>query len=102
MTVPNYEGTAAEYAQFGVNLSIWEQLRLIQAWSPLIGYAQRFVSEGDPYRKSLVVGDAAEWMALKTNSVTDDELVKLFAALLKTDEGEALVRWCLAQVEGAT
>jgi hypothetical protein len=101
MTLPNYEGTADEYAKFGPSLNIWQQLALLQAWAPLIGYGQRFVNEIDPYRKSLVVSDAAEWLASKTQAQVDDQLVRLLADILKTKEGEALVRWCLLQAEGA-
>lgn len=100
MTIPNYQGTADEYAKYGATLSIWQQLALLQAWAPLIGYGQRFVNEADPYRKGLIVSDACEWLASKTQSQADDHLVRLLADILKTKEGEALVRWCLLQVEG--
>jgi hypothetical protein len=101
MTLPNYQGTAEEYAKYGASLSIWQQLALLQAWAPLIGYGQRFVNEADPYRRGLVVSDAAEWLASKTNSQADDQLVRLLADILKTPQGEALVRWCLLKAEGA-
>jgi|688.fasta_scaffold16907_10 hypothetical protein len=101
MTLPNYQGTAEEYAKYGNSLSIWQQLALLQAWAPLIGYGQRFVNEADPYRRGLVVSDAAEWLASKTNSQADDQLVRLLADILKTPQGEALVRWCLLKAEGA-
>ena len=101
MTLPNYQGTAEEYAKYGNSLSIWQQLALLQAWAPLIGYGQRFVQESDPYRRGLIVSDAAEWLASKTNSQTDDQLVRLLADILKTPQGEALVRWCLLKAEGA-
>jgi hypothetical protein len=102
MTMPNYQGTADEYAKFGPMLNIWQQLALLQAWAPLIGYGQRFVNEIDPYRKSLVVSDAAEWLASKTIAQVDDQLVRLLADILKTKEGEALVRFLLLQAEAAT
>ena len=101
MTLPNYQGTAEENAKYGNSLSIWQQLALLQAWAPLIGYGQRFVNEADPYRRGLVVSDAAEWLASKTNSQADDQLVRLLADILKTPQGEALVRWCLLKAEGA-
>ena len=100
MTVPNYQGTADEYARYGANLTIWDQLRLLQQWAPLVGFGQRFVQEIDPYKKSLVVSDAAEWLASMTSAQADDQLVRLLADVLKTKEGEALVRFCLMQVEG--
>lgn len=101
MSIPNYEGTADEYARYGANLSIWQQLALLQAWAPLIGYGQRFINEIDPYKKSLVVSDACEWLASKTQAQADDQLVRLVADIMKTPQGEALVRWCLLQVEAA-
>jgi len=100
MTVPNYQGTADEYAKYGANLTIWDQLRLLQQWAPLVGFGQRFVQEIDPYKKSLVVSDAAEWLASMTSAQADDQLVRLLSDVLKTKEGEALVRFCLMQVEG--
>lgn len=100
MTLPNYEGTADEYAKYGATLSIWDQLRLLQAWAPLIGYGQRFVNEIDPYKRGLVVSDACEWLASKTDSPLDDQLVRHLAEVLKTPQGESLVRFVLLTVEG--
>ena len=101
MILPNYEGTADEYAKYGATLNIWQQLQLLSQWSPLIGFGQRFVNEVDPYRKSLVVSDLAEWLASKTSAQVDDQLVRLLADILKTKEGEALVRFLLLQAEAA-
>jgi hypothetical protein len=99
--MPAFEMTASEQQTYGNKLSIWQQIQLLQAWAPLIGYGQRFVNEADPYKRSIVVSEAAEWLASKTNATADDQLVKLLADLLKTKEGESLVRWCLLQVEAA-
>jgi hypothetical protein len=99
--MPAFEMTASEQQEYGNKLSIWQQIQLLQAWAPLIGYGQRFVNEADPYKRSIVVSEAAEWLASKTNATADDQLVKLLADLLKTKEGESLVRWCLLQVEAA-
>jgi hypothetical protein len=84
--------------QYG-NLNLWQSLMLLQRWSPLIGYGQRFVNEADPYRKSLIVSEAAEWLASQTKAQADDQLVRLLADMLKTPQGEAIVRWILLQVE---
>ena len=96
----NYGATPAEMTQYG-NLNLWQSIMLLQRWSPLIGYGQRFVNEVDPYRKSLIVGEAAEWLASQTKAQADDQLVRLLADLLKTPQGEAIVRWVLLQVEAA-
>jgi hypothetical protein len=97
----NYGATDQEIALYGNKLNLWQSLALLQAWAPLIAYGQRFVNEIDPYRKSIIVSEAAEWLASKTNATADDQLVRLLADILKTQQGEALVRWCLLQVEGA-
>lgn len=98
--MPAFEMTAAEQAQYGASLSIWEKIVLIQSWAPLLTFAQRFTGTPDPYAKSLIVSECCEWLASKTDSGLDDELVKHLAALLRTAEGENLVRWVLAKVEG--
>ena len=99
--MPNYGATPAEAAQYGNNLNLWQSLMLLQRWSPLIGFGQRFVNELDPYRKSIIVGEAAEWLASQTQAQADDQFVRMIADLLRTKEGEALVRWILLQVEAA-
>ena len=99
--MPSYEATPEELQKYGAGLSIWEQLRLLSAWAPLISFAQRFVQSVDPYQKGLIVAEAAEWVASKTDSAADDQLVRLLADVLKTKEGEQLVRFLLLQVGGA-
>lgn len=99
--MPAYEATPAELDKYGASLNIWQQLALLQAWSPLIAYGQRLIGESDPYKKSLIVAEAAEWMASKTDAKLDDQLAKLLADIVRTPQGEALVRWALLQVEAA-
>ncbi len=93
--------TPEEENQYGASLSIWEQLRLLSEWSPLLAFGQRFVAEHDPHAKSIIVADAAEWLASKTKATkVDDELIALLAAILRSPQGEALVRWGIAKAEG--
>jgi hypothetical protein len=88
-TEPNYEA-----------ISIVEKLQLLQEWAPLISYGQRLVATNDQYAKAVIVGDAIEWLSSKTQSKFDDELAKRLVAIVKTKEGEDLVRWLVAQAEG--
>jgi hypothetical protein len=99
--MPAYEATPEELAEYGNNLNIWEQIRLLSAWAPLLSFAQRFVIEPDPYRKSLIVGEAAEWVASRTDSTADDRLVKLAVDVLKTPQGEAMVRYFISLAQEA-
>ena len=99
MSNPNYEGTADEYAQYGDRLTIWQQLALLQKFAPLIGFGQRFAITLDPFQRSIIVAECCEWLASQTGSTLDDELVKHISAVLKTAEGEAMVRWLLLKIE---
>ena len=93
--MPAYEMTATEQAEYGNTLNIWQALRLLETWSPLLGYGQKFVNTIVPYAKGVVVGEAAEWLASKTDSEVDDQLVRHLAAVAQTKEGEQLIRFCL-------
>lgn len=95
--MPQFEMTAQEQAQYGDTLNIWQALRLLQTWSPLLAYGQRFVNSVDPYAKAMVVSEACEWLAAKTDATADDQLVRLLAEVARTKEGEQLIRFCLLQ-----
>lgn len=96
-----YGATPEELDRYGAGLNIWQQLALLQAWAPLIAYGQRFVNEPDAYRKSVIVSETAEWVASKTQASIDDQLVRMLSDILRSKEGEALVRWFLLQAEAA-
>ena len=93
-----YGATPAEVAEYG-NLNLWQSLMLLQKWSPLLKYGQAFMAEADPYKRSIVVADAVEWLASQTKATVDDELIKRLSDVLKTPQGEALVRWVVVQAE---
>lgn len=99
--MPTYGATPAELDKYGNGLNLWQSLMLLQKWSPLIAFGRSFMAEADPYKRSLIVADATEWLASQTQAKLDDQLVRLLADLLKTQQGEALVRWILSQVEAA-
>lgn len=85
-----------EYGAY--DLSWWDTLQIIQQLMPLVGYAQRVLNEPDTYKKGIVVADALEWLASRSQTKLDDEAVKLVGDVVKTKEGEALIRWIIAQV----
>lgn len=86
--------------KYGSNLSIWEKIRLIQEWAPVLTFAQAFVATTDPHRKALVVTDCCEWLASKTGGTTvDDELVSHLSAVLRSKEGEEFLRWIISKVQ---
>jgi len=85
-----------EYGAY--DLSWWDTLQIFQQLMPLVSYGQKFLNEPDAYRKGIIVGDALEWLASRSKTQVDDELVKLVGDLVKTKEGEALIRWIIAKV----
>jgi hypothetical protein len=98
--MPAFEMTPEEVGQYGANLTIWEKIALVQAWSPILTYAQRYLATSDPFSRAVIVGECGEWLASKTDSGLDDELVRHIADVLKTPQGEKLVRWFAAKIEG--
>jgi hypothetical protein len=98
--MPSFEMTPDEIGQYGANLTIWEKLALLNSFAPLLTFGQRYLSAFDPFTKAVIVSECAEWLAAKTDSGLDDELVRHLAAVLKTKEGESLVRWAVAKIEG--
>ena len=84
--------------EYGYDASWWDTLAMIQQLMPLVSYAQRALNEPDPYRKGIVVADALEWLASRSKTQVDDEVVKLFGDVIKTPEGERLVRYIIAKV----
>lgn len=77
-------------------LSIFEQLRMLQEYLPLLGFGQRWLAEPDAGRRALIVGDMGEWIASKTANTVDDAIVRHLIAILKTPEGEAMVRYLVS------
>jgi hypothetical protein len=94
--MPQFAMTPAEEQQYGSTLNIWQAIRLLQAWSPLLGYGQKFLAETDPYKKGLIAAEAAEWLAAQTDSEVDDQLVRRLAAVAQTPQGEDLIRYSLS------
>jgi len=85
--------------EFGAyDASWWDTFKLFQELMPLVSYGQKLVAEPDPYRKGIIVSDALEWLASRSQTTADDELVKLAGDVVKTRECEALIRWILTKV----
>jgi len=79
--------------------SVFEKINLIRDWMPLLGFGQRYVAETDIHKRALILGDLGEWLASKSSNTLDDQLVDHIVAIVKTSEGEAFVRFLVAQAE---
>lgn len=78
-------------------MNLFEKLRLLTEYAPLLAYMQNLVSEDDIHEKAVIAADAARWLAEKTDITWDEELIELVGDIIKSEEGEALVRWIVEQ-----
>jgi hypothetical protein len=79
--------------------SIIDQVRLVQEYWPLVTLGRQAIAESDPYKRAMLLADAVEWMASKSQTRLDDEAVRLITELFRTPQGEQLIRWALHKVE---
>jgi hypothetical protein len=80
-------------------MNIFEKLRLLAEWSPLLTYMQTLAAEDDIHAKAVIVAEALEWVATRTEIEWDDELSSHVSDILVSEEGEAFVRWILEKIQ---
>jgi hypothetical protein len=80
-------------------MNIFEKLRLLAEWSPLLTYMQTLAAEDDIHAKAVIVFLALEWVATRTEIEWDDELASHVSDILVSEEGEAFVRWILEKIQ---
>jgi hypothetical protein len=80
-------------------MNIFEKLRLLAEWSPLLTYMQTLAAEDDMHAKAVIVAEALEWVATRTEIEWDDELASHVSDILVSEEGEAFVRWILEKIQ---
>lgn len=86
---------------YGANLPIFEKLKLLAEWAPLIGRLQMVASAKSPHEQALAVVSAVQWAAGKSNTEIDDEAMFHLEAVLKSPEGKAFFEWAAAKVGAA-
>jgi hypothetical protein len=80
-------------------MNIFQKLRLLAEWSPLLTYMQTLAAEDDIHAKAVIVAEALEWVATRTEYEWDDELASHMSDILVSEEGEAFVRWILEKIQ---
>lgn len=80
-------------------MNIFEKIKLLAEWSPLLTFAQELAAEDDMHAKAVIVSEALEWVASRTDLEWDDELTSHISDILISEEGEALVRWILDKMQ---
>lgn len=79
---------------------VWENIKLLQEWLPLVSILRAVVAETDVGRQAVHITDAMEWLAAKSKNRLDDDLAKKVAAIVRTPEGLDLIRFVIQFVEG--
>ena len=72
---------------------------MLAEWSPLLTYMQTLAAEDDIHAKAVIVAEALEWVATRTEIEWDDELASHVSDILVSEEGEAFVRWILEKIQ---
>jgi hypothetical protein len=75
------------------------ELRMIHAWSPLLGYGRRLRETLDARERAEILAEATEWFASMTKSKLDDRVAKKLAAVFKTQAGVELVDTAVTVVD---
>lgn len=83
---------------YGAGLPIFEKLKLLAEWAPLIGRLQSVMDAKTPYDQATSVVKTLQWAAGKSQTDLDDEALFHLEAVLKTPEGQAFFNWVIAQV----
>jgi hypothetical protein len=80
-------------------MNFLDKLRLIGEWSPMLAILQQYAAEPDGHKKVLVVMDAVEFLASKTETKLDDGIVSRLEAMLRTPQGEDFVKYVIDQIQ---
>ena len=83
---------------YGASLPIFDKLKLLAEWAPLIGRVQGVLNAETSYDQALAVVKTLQWAAGKSSTEIDDEAVSHLDAVLSTPEGKAFFDWVVAQV----
>jgi hypothetical protein len=90
----------SEEEVYGAGMPIFEKLKLLAEWAPLIGRLQGVATAETPYDQSLAVVKTLQWAAGKSGTVVDDEAISHLEAVLRTPEGKAFFQWVVQRVTG--
>lgn len=83
---------------YGANLPIFEKLKLLAEWAPLIGRMQVILDAKTPYDQAAAIVSVLRWAAGKSSTDLDDEALFHLEAVLKSPEGQAFFKWAVAKV----
>lgn len=66
-----------------------DKLRLLAEYAPLLSIVQSLAVEKDPYNRAMLVMSALDFLAEKSATTVDNEVLRHARAVLGTEEGRA-------------
>jgi hypothetical protein len=87
---------------YGASLPIFDKLKLLAEWAPLIGRLQGVLNADTPHEQALAIVKTLQWAAGKSAATAiDDEAVAHLDAVLRSPEGKAFFDWVVLRVSQA-
>lgn len=84
------------------SLTLFEKLKMLAEWAPLLGRLQAVVSAKGPHEQALAIVGALQWAAGKSGTEIDDEALEHLEAVLRSDAGKAAFAWAVGKIVGGT
>jgi hypothetical protein len=88
----------SEEELYGAGFPLFEKLKLLAEWAPLIARLQAVAGAETPHDRAVAVVKTLQWAAGKSMTEIDDEALVHFEAVLKTPEGKAFFDWVVGKV----
>lgn len=85
---------------YGASFPLFEKLRMLAEWAPLLARLQEVAAADTPHQQALAVVAVAQWAAGKSENKIDDEMLAHVEAVLKTDAGREFLEWALEKIMG--
>jgi len=87
---------------YGASLPIFDKLKLLAEWAPLIGRLQGVLDAKSSHDQALAIVKTLQWAAGKSSGTTiDDEATVHLEAVLRSPEGKAFFEWVVKKVSQA-
>ncbi len=86
---------------YGAGMPLFEKLKLLAEWAPLLGRLQSIMDANGPHEQALAIVKVLQWAVGKSGTTVDDEALEHIEAVLKSDEGKAAFEWVVGKLKGA-
>lgn len=76
------------------------KIKLLLEWAPVLSYATRISDAKTDQEFALALTDLLAFLSAKTEVQFDDELVSHVSAVIRSEEGQALIAWGRKLLDG--